>query len=645
MNVSRVSPAALLAVLLSVAPALAQTPSPVEAAPGGDWAPRAVNRPFQLQPPAEGEAQAVPGQPPAPFTTITRVPVPPTPSGMEPRVPEGFQVDELGAVNPDSAGILTPAQGGFAATLWDGTKRPLVDSLLPSLPVATPSPAERNLIRRLLLTSARAPEGQALPGSLMALRIRLLAEMGDAEGVKALLAVLPQQNRSEPLLRIENESLLLSGETAKACAHATAQLQHGNLPYWQKVLIFCQTLAGEKEKAALGADLLRESGQEDPAFFLLLDAFNGKAAGAFPAIPNPTALHVAMARAAKMEIPEAALKMAAPAILRTVAMDPDQPLELRVMAAERAESAGAFPVADLRNLLEALPFTEAELANPLSAAEALAKEAEAEAKVAAEPPPPGKGKAAKTASPKARAVDPALKARALLYRAALTQKASTAQADALAAALAQADRDGRFVTAAHLLQPALEELQPSSEHLKVAPYAVRALLILGRQERAAAWYRQMKASPATNKLAARLKPLLRLAGMAEASDWTPHDLNAWWDAARDDKDLRDRAAMLFGLLEGFDNFVPDSFWDRLASGPATVQVSMPHAALWQKMAAAAKMGRTGETVLLALIAIGEGGPSQAHPIVMRQVLAALRGVHLDADARALAVEAMAAGSK
>jgi hypothetical protein len=644
MNASRVSPAALLAVLLSVTPAQAQaqTPTPVEAAPADDWSARALNRPTQLQPPGEGDPAAR-GETPPPFTTITRVPAPPAAAGTEPRVPEGFQVDQLDAVNPDSAGVLGPAQGGFAPTLWDGTKRPLVDALLPNLPVATTSPAQRAMIRRLLLSTARAPEGQALPGSLMALRIRLLAEMGDAEGVQALLTALPRENRSEPLLRIENESLLLAGETAKACAHAATQLQHGNLPYWQKVLIFCQTLAGEREKAALGADLLREGGQEDPGFFLLLDAFGGKAPGAFPAIPNPTALHVAMARAAKVEIPEAVLRTASPAILRTVAMDADQPLELRVLAAERAEAAGALPAATLRQSIEALPLTEAELANPLSTAEALFKEAEAEAKAAAEPPARSKG--AKKAAPREKTLDPALKARALLFRAALTQKVPAARAEALAAALAQADKDGRFVTAARLLRPALEELDPASEHVKVAPLAVRALLILDQRERAAAWYRQMKGGSASAKVAARLKPLLRLAGMAEASDWSPHDLNAWWDTARNEGDPRDRAALLFGLLEGFDNFVPDAFWDRIAAGPATVQVSMPHAALWQKMAAASKFGRLGETVLLALTAIGEGGPSEAHPIVMRQVLAALRAVHLDADARTLAVEAMAAGGK
>ncbi|MEO5337455.1 MAG: hypothetical protein H7841_11260 [Magnetospirillum sp. WYHS-4] len=629
MNVFRASLCLAAVAFLAAAPALAQTPTPVEATPSDDWAPRAVNRPFQLQPPGEGGDQ---------------VPPPPGMGGMtgvEPRAPKGFQVDELSAVNPDSGGALSAAQGGFGPTLWEGTKRPFVDALLPGLPLRTGSPALRDPMRRLLLSTARAPEGQALPGSLVSTRIRLLSEMGDLDGMASLLSSLPQQARSEPLQRIESESLLLSGETAKACSHGVGQVQHGNLPYWQKLLIFCQTLAGEKPKAALGAELLRESGHEDPGFYLLLEAFGAKAPPAFPGIPNPSALHVAMARAAKVDLPPALAKMAPPLVLRAIARDKDLALDLRALAAERAEATGSLPVQELRDIYAAIPFADEELANPLSAAEAYAKAAEAEAKKVAEPPAKGK------IPPKAKepAMDAGLKARALLVRAALSQKVASARAEALVAAFARAEQDGRFAAAARLLEPALNEIPPSAEPAALAPDAVRALMLLGQRERAGAWYRQLKGGASGAKAAARLKPMLRLAGMSEASDWNPHDIDAWWNTAKDDRNVRDRAALLFGLLEGFDNFVPDSFWDRLASGPATTNAAMPHAALWQRLSVATRYGRLGETVLISLIAIGDDGPAQAHPVVMRQVIAALRAVRLEAEARALAVEAMAVGWK
>ena len=54
--------------------------------------------------------------------------------------------------------------------------------------------------------------------------------------------------------------------------------------------------------------------------------------------------------------------------------------------------------------------------------------------------------------------------------------------------------------------------------------------------------------------------------------------------------------------------------------------------------------RLGETVLLSLLALGESGPGDADPVVLSRVLSSLRNIGLEAEARALAVEAaLAAG--
>ena len=46
--------------------------------------------------------------------------------------------------------------------------------------------------------------------------------------------------------------------------------------------------------------------------------------------------------------------------------------------------------------------------------------------------------------------------------------------------------------------------------------------------------------------------------------------------------------------------------------------------------------------MLALIALGEGGPGQAEPIVLRRVLDSLKVVGLEREVRALALEAAVA---
>jgi hypothetical protein len=52
--------------------------------------------------------------------------------------------------------------------------------------------------------------------------------------------------------------------------------------------------------------------------------------------------------------------------------------------------------------------------------------------------------------------------------------------------------------------------------------------------------------------------------------------------------------------------------------------------------------RIGEIVLLSLIALGEGGPGQAEPIVLSKVMESLNVVGLEKEVRALALEAAVA---
>jgi hypothetical protein len=53
----------------------------------------------------------------------------------------------------------------------------------------------------------------------------------------------------------------------------------------------------------------------------------------------------------------------------------------------------------------------------------------------------------------------------------------------------------------------------------------------------------------------------------------------------------------------------------------------------------------GETVLLSLIALGPGGTSTYHPLMVSAVIDALRVIGLEKEARAIALEAaVAAGA-
>ncbi len=590
----------------------------VLAAPGAVWAQQdwpPAGKPLRLGPPQElqpaAESTDAPYAMPVPLTSEpkTASPVRPAPAAVS---PGPIQVDTLRTIDPDTAGVLTEEEGGFGIAMWEGTGRALVDTLLPRLPVNATSATMRDLMRRLLLSATQVPQGESESGSLVTMRVRLLAAMGDLAAVKELLDVTPGRSENERLVRIETDARFLANDNARACALAAGQIREQDSPYWQKAFIFCQALAGEKDKAALGVALLRELGEEDEVFFDLVEALASGAAPTIESLPDPSPLHLAMARVAKAQLPADVISSNRPAVLRTVAVSPNAPVELRLEAAERAEAAGALPVDALRQLYTSISFSDEELANPLSKAEA----------------------------------ESGPSSRALLYRTSLVQTVPSAQAEAVARALSLAREGGRYASTVRVFMPVIKRIPPSAELLWFAPEAVRALLINNDRETALVWIGLLRASALFDNDARAvltgLAPVMRLAGSAEDEDWGPDGLTVWWNGVKDTGGARERAALLYSLFGAFGETVPDASWEALLDGPQRITVAMPNPAIWYRLASAADGARVGETVLLSLLALGEGGPGQADPVILRRILASLRGSGLEAEARALAVEAAVA---
>ncbi len=540
-------------------------------------------------------------------------------SDTAPAAKGGVQVDPLRTIDPDAVGVLSESQGGFGDAMWEGTSRNLVETLLPRLPVNTGSTAMRDLMRRLLLSAAAAPRGEAPGGGLVVLRAELLAAMGDLVGVNRLLSVTPGREDIESLARVEADARLLANDNARACALASGQITVLPSAYWQKVYIFCQSLAGQYAKSALGVALLREMGEDDAVFFQLIEALAAGGGAVIDSLPDPTPLHLAMARVVKVKLPADVLSSDNPGVLRTIAISPYAPVGLRLEAAERAEAAGALPVDILRQLYTGVSFSDQDLANPLSRAEA----------------------------------ESGPLSRALLYRTALVQTVPTAQAEAVARALSLAREGGRYASTVRVFLPILNRIPPTAELMWFAPEAVRALLIGGELEIAALWFDQLKASARFDVESATalvaLKPVVRLAGGGEGNGDGAAELAAWWEDAKLRDGAPERAAMLYSLGETLGWPIAPESWEALLGGPGRKTVAMPTPALWRRLALASGDGgegggRRAETVLLSLLALGEGGPGEADPVVLKRVLTSLGRVGMEVEARALAMEAaMAAG--
>jgi hypothetical protein len=521
------------------------------------------------------------------------------------------RVDRLSTVGADSAGVLTAAQGGFGANMWHGTRRSLVETLLPRLPVDTGSRVMRDLMRRLLLSAAGAPEGESVPGTLAALRARMLLAMGDLDGVERLLEAASVRAANPDLARIRTDALLLANDNAAACTIAEGQVNETSAVYWQKALIFCQALAGEHDKAALGVALLGEMGEVDPAFFALVAALAGEPA-TIDSLPDPTPLHLAMARAAKVELPADVASSDQLAVLHAVAVSPNASAETRLEAADRTQAAGALPADTLRQLYAGMTF---------------------------EPP------AAGGLNPAAAAENGAL-ARARAYRAAVAAETPGARTEAIARALETARKQGRYVATALVYLPLLEDIPPLPENMGLASEALAALLVAGKQETAENWYASLtataKVDPQADAALLEAMPMAHLAWAANAEGWHTGDLSGWWQSIRDAAGARDRATRVYTLLEATGTQVPGPLWAPLLDDTGWVTGTMPPAALLNRLSDAAVAGRTGETVLLALLALGEETPSATDATTLGQVVRSLGAIGLDDEGRALALEIVAA---
>src|SRR5215813_13878130 len=218
--------------------------------------------------------------------------------------PKGFEINTLDELGTDYAGPLEASKGGFATDMWRGTDRVKVERLLPLLKPTT-SPALADLTWRT----------------------------GDLDGGCAAI--------TDALSKVKVDS------------------------FWQEATIFCQLHAGQTDQASLGLDVLREQGDESPAFFALADALGGNAKAQIPPLATVTPLYLAMAQAAHLPAPKVAVRTPPPLMLALLAESGDADPGARLADAETAAAAGVLSTSQLAAAYNAKPADTGQLAGVL----------------------------------------------------------------------------------------------------------------------------------------------------------------------------------------------------------------------------------------------------------------------------------------
>ena len=553
-------------------------------------------------------------------------PIPPV-QDQQPAVPSGaeqpatdIQVKDLGTVDPEAVGTLDLANGGFPSDMWLGTPRTTIRRLIGSIPPGIRSPVMRSLAERLLLTAAALPpaDAAAQPGdtrssaSMLALRAGRLQAMGMVEQARALIQASPLRASDPELARLLVENRLLASDFGGACEEAKRSVQGAVTPFWQRVTIFCQLLAGDSAAAQLGTNVLAETpGFDDPAFLALVDALAQKRPVEIVSLPSPDALHLAMLRVANVPVPEDALDNAPPDVLRAIGISPNTELNLRLAAAERAAQVGAIKVDRLAKIYLGIEFHENELSTALSTA-------------------------SDSWTPRGRA---------LLYRAANRQTVPTAKAAVLQKAFELGRADGQLLLLVRLYNGMLRELPVSADLAWFAGEAATGLLAMGERTAAQPWLSLLRERRLRDRDARAARDRLwSLAVLAADPRYAVTDgeaFKAWLAVLREQQpeEAFRMAGFALLLMQSIGLQVPEDYWQAVLQPPRRTEVRVPPAAFTPALENAVRSARLGETVLLSILMVGADGTRDADPVLLRDVIAALRSVGLEAEGQALALEA------
>jgi len=522
---------------------------------------------------------------------------------------DGIAIATLGGVDPDAAGLLNEADGGFSATLWEGADRALVAKLLPRLARAAPSRTLRALALRLLLTAGAPPAGEGEPGELLRLRVQTLADMGEYELAAVLLQAPSGFDDATLAARLNAAQMFRNLDFPGACALAREQINRSADLYWRKVVVFCQALEGDIEAALVGVDLMSETANPPGAGFVAaIHTMAGGEAPELQSISGSGPFQMAMLRAAGIRAPAAIIETANPAVLRIVAVSSDTDAATRLYAAERAEGLGALPAESVAGLYADVEFSEEHLADPLASAELL---------------------------------DAPL-ARALLYQVVARERVSVARGEAISAALELAGRLGNLGIMARTLLPEIRAIEPQPLFAWFAVSATRGLIAAGDVDGAMAWHalamRQIAASPDAARATIELWPLVQLADSGGSLDEIM--LDSWWEAqgGMGSADAHSRAGNLLSLLAALGHDIPGRYWHAMLGGSTATHALVPSPAIDNLLAQAVVNDGVGEVALLGLVALGEDGPLGAGVPTVARVIHAFVQVGLVDEARALALE-------
>ncbi len=258
-----------------------------------------------------------------------------------------IESDSMGDISAWGQRYLAAGEKEFPTGLWSGSDNETLLELLKSVRTIQLSPAERRLLRRVVLSPATQPRGEYAE-DLLAERARLMLELGEARAAASLVPQLQQTARGLDAETLAIDLDMASGQEASACRQLNAQPREGD--YWLKLRAVCAVLQENYSGAELAIEVAAAQGVRDPWMVEAIFA----AAGDVPNPPNArfdNGLNIALSSKAALDTSRVTLSASRPDLAAAAAKRPGVPPELRARFAQIAGEIDLISAEDRRQIL------------------------------------------------------------------------------------------------------------------------------------------------------------------------------------------------------------------------------------------------------------------------------------------------------
>jgi len=496
----------------------------------------------------------------------------------------------------DHVGILDSAITGIPVDGFGDTAGRFLDTLMARLDAPIASRWVSMLLRRVLTTDIGTPGGVD-PSDWVAERALLLTRMGEADSARLLVQRVDPDKATPRYDQAVLESAMASADPAALCPVADTAETMNPQPFWPLARAMCAGLSGEAGTASALVDRARSlPGAAQGIDLLLAQRIVGAGTGSrravnieWSSVNDLSSWRFGLASAAGLTIPDSLLDQGGLAMQAWRARAPMLAVQTRLGAERTAATLGVASSADLVDLVS--------------------QQAETGDAYAMDETPAGR------------------------LRSAYAAHDESDRVAALRALWADPTGERDQYASRILTARAAARITPSSDYADDASALIGAMLSAGLDTQTDRWSGIVRGGKGTK--ADEAWALMAVGAPRLLVDVDDDRVAGFGDGGRGSQKLR--AQFLFVGLAALGRIKPIDV-DRLAQ---RLDVPLGQRNSWTRaIEAATARGEPATVALLAAVGMQTQDWSQVSPVFLYHIVASLRGVGLEPEARMVAAEAL-----